>query len=50
MQDGEVLLLLLLLLLPSSSPIFVQAAAASTLHNMGLLFKNTGRLEEAVQA
>lgn len=27
-----------------------QAAAASTLHNMGLLFKNTGRLQEAAQA
>ena len=27
-----------------------QAAAASTLHNMGLLYKNTGRLEESVVA
>jgi hypothetical protein len=27
-----------------------QAAAATTLHNMALLFKNTGRLEESVQA
>jgi hypothetical protein len=28
----------------------VQAAAASTLHNMALLFKNTGRLQESAQA
>ena len=28
----------------------LQAAAASTLHNMALLFKNTGRLQESAQA